>query len=100
MTEISISRNEEEQEQEINIKEFLKTQKQFLGNMQFMFQKHATATRTTKSNELHRSRIGEKDSHDESQQESCDRNIPKNTPGASRKRKRVYQHYQIVKIES
>ena len=30
---------------------FLKTQKQFLENMQFMFQKHATATSTTQSSE-------------------------------------------------
>ena len=45
MTEISAaSPNEEEQEQQITIREFMKTQKQFMENMQFMFQKHATAT--------------------------------------------------------
>ena len=48
MTEISAaSPNEEEQEQDITIKEFTKTQKQFMENMQVMFQKHATETSTT-----------------------------------------------------
>ena len=43
MTEISAaSPNEEEQEQEISIREFMRTQKQFMENMQLMFQKHAT----------------------------------------------------------
>ena len=50
MTEISAAiPNEEEQEQEIPIKEFLKTQKQFMGNMKLMFQKIATATSATRS---------------------------------------------------
>ena len=49
MTEISAtSPNQEEQEQEISIREFMKTQKQFMENMQ-LFQKHATATSTTQS---------------------------------------------------
>ena len=38
--------NEEEQEQEISIREFMKTQKQLMENMQLMFQKHVTATST------------------------------------------------------
>ena len=43
MTKISAaSPNEEEQEQEISIREFMRTQKQFMENMQLMFQKHAT----------------------------------------------------------
>ena len=51
MTEISAaSPNEEEQEQEISIIEFMRTQKQLIENMQLMFQKHATATSTPQSN--------------------------------------------------
>ena len=50
MTEIAAaSPNEEEQEQEISIREFMKTQKQFMENMQLMFQKHATAMSTPQS---------------------------------------------------
>ena len=38
MTEISAaSPNKEEQEQEISIREFMKTQRQFMENMQLMF---------------------------------------------------------------
>ena len=54
MTEISAaSPNEEEQEQEISIREFMKTQKQFIENMQLMFQKHATTTSMTQLSELY-----------------------------------------------
>ena len=85
MTEISaVSPNEEEQEQEITIKEFMKTQKQFMENMQLMFQKHATATPTTQSSGPYKSRTDEKDSNDASQQESYDWDIPEKIPGASR----------------
>ena len=69
MTEISAaSPNEEEQEQEISIKKFMKIQKQFMENMQLMFQKHATATSTTQSSRPYRSRTDEEDSNDTSQQ--------------------------------
>ena len=89
MTEISaISPNEEEQEQEISIREFMKTQKQFMENMQLMFQKHATATSTPRSSGP---RTDENNSNDASQQYSHDRPIHENIPGASRKRKRVHQ---------
>ena len=95
MTEISAaSPNEEEQEQQITIREFMKTQKQFMENMQFMFQKHATATWTTQSSGPYRSRTDEKDSNDASQKESHDRAIHENIPGASRKRKCVNQVHQ------
>ena len=95
MTEISAaSPNEEEQEQQITIREFMKTQKQFMENMQFMFQKHATATWTTQSSGPYRSRTDEKDSNDASQKESHDRAIHENIPGASRKRKCVNQIHQ------
>ena len=51
MTEISAATpNEEEQEQEISIREFMRTQKQLMENMQLIFQKHATATSTPQSN--------------------------------------------------
>ena len=90
MTEISAaSPNEEEQEQEISIREFMKTQKQFMENIQLMFQKHATAISTTQSKSSYRSRTDEKDCNDASQQERHDRAIHEKTPGASRKRKRV-----------
>ena len=95
MTEISAaSPNEEEQEQQITIREFMKTQKQFMENMQFMFQKHATATWTTQSSGPYRSRTDEKDSNDASQKESHDRAIHENITGASRKRKCVNQVHQ------
>ena len=95
MTEISAaSPNEEEQEQQITSREFMKTQKQFMENMQFMFQKHATATWTTQSSGPYRSRTDEKDSNDASQKESHDRAIHENIPGASRKRKCVNQVHQ------
>ena len=69
MTEISAaSPNEEEQEQEISIKKFMKIQKQFMENMQLMFQKHAAATSTTQSSRPYSSRTDEKDSNDTSQQ--------------------------------
>ena len=71
MTEIAAaSPNEEEQEQEISIREFMKTQKQFMENMQLMFQKHATAMSTPQSSGPYRSRIDENDSNDASKQES------------------------------
>ena len=60
MTEISTSLKEEEQEQEISIKEFMKTQKQFMENMELMFQKLATATSTTQPRGPYRSRTDEK----------------------------------------
>ena len=92
MTEISAaSPNEEEQEQQITIREFMKTQKHFMENMQFMFQKHATATSTTQSSGPYRSRTDDKDCNDASQRESHDRAIHENVPGASRKRKCVNQ---------
>ena len=95
MTEISAaSPNEEEQEQEISIREFMKTQKQFMENMQLMFQKHATATSTPQSSGPYRSRTDENNSNDASQQESYDRAIHENIPGASRKTKRVNQFNQ------
>ena len=69
MTEISAANpNEKEQEQEISFKKFVKTQKQFIENMQLMFQKHATATSTIQSSRPYRSRTDEKDSNDTSQQ--------------------------------
>ena len=90
MTEISAaSPNDEEQEKEITIKEFMKTQKQFTENMKLLFQKHATAASTTQSSGPYRSGNDEKDSNDASQWESYDRNILKKIHGASRKRKRV-----------
>ena len=92
MTEISAtSPNEEEQEQEISIRNFMKTLKQFMENMQLMFQKHATASSTTQSSAPHRSRVNEKDSNDASQEENHDRAIHEKTPSASRKRKCVNQ---------
>ena len=90
MTEISAaSPNEEEQEQEISIREFMRTQKQFMENMQLMFQKHATATSTPQSSGPYRSRTDENNSNDASKQESHDRATHENIPGASRKRKRL-----------
>ena len=77
--------NEEEQKQEISIKEFMKTKKQFLENMQLMFQKHATATLSAQSSGPYSSRTDEKNSNDPSQQESYDRGIHKKIPSASRK---------------
>ena len=53
-----------------------------------MFQKHATAMSTPRSSGL---RTDENNSNDASQQYSHDRPIHENTPGASRKRKRVLQ---------
>ena len=92
MTEISAaSPNKEEQEQEISIREFMKTQKQFMDNMRLMFQKHATATSITQSSGPHRSTTDEKEPNDASQQESHDRAIHENIPDASRKRKCVNQ---------
>ena len=92
MTEISAaSPNVEEQEQEISIREFMRTQKQFMENMQLMFQKHATATSTPQSSGPYRSRTDENNANDASQQESYDRATHKNIPGASRKRKRINQ---------
>ena len=92
MTEISVaSPNKEEQEQNITIKQFFKTQKQNIENMQLMFQKHTTATSTTQSSRPYRSRNDEKDYHDVSQQESYDRDMHKQIPGESRKIKRVNQ---------
>ena len=92
MTEISAaSPNEEEQEQEISIREFMTTQKDFIENMQLMFQKHATATSMPLSSGPYRSSSDENNSNDASQQESHDRAIHENIPGASRKRNRVNQ---------
>ena len=68
-----------------------KTQKQFMENMQLMFQKHATATSTPQFSGPYRSRIDENNSNDASQQESHDRAIHENIAGASRKRKRINQ---------
>ena len=94
MTEISAARLNEE-DKEISIKEFMKTQKQFMENMQLMFQKHATAMSRTQSSEPYRLKADEeKDYNDTPQQDSHDRAIHKNIPGASRKRKRVNQVYQ------
>ena len=79
----------------------MKTQKQFMENMQLMFQKHATATSMTQFSEPFRSKTDEKDSNDASQQESHDRAIHENIPGASRKRKyakQVNQNSQITVI--
>ena len=73
MTEISAaSPNKEKKEQEISMKEFMKTQKQFMENMQLMFQKHASATSTAQSSGPY-----EKYSN-VSQQESYDRYSQKN----------------------
>ena len=69
----------------------MKTHKQFMENMQLMFQKHATATSITQSSGPYRSRTDEKDSNDASQQESHDRAIHEKTPSASRKTKCVNQ---------
>ena len=69
----------------------MKTQKQFMENMQVVFQKHATATSTAHSSGPYRSRTDEKDSNDAAQQESYDRDIHKKISDASRKRKRVNQ---------
>ena len=92
MTEISAaSPNEEEQEQEISIREFMRTQKQFMENMQLIFQKHATAMSTPQSSGPYRSRTDENNANDASQQESYDRATHENIPGASRKRKRMNQ---------
>ena len=92
MTEIpAASPNEEEQEQEISIREFMRTQKQFMENMQLMFQKHATAMSTPQSSGPCRSRTDENNANDASQQESYDRATHENIPGASRKRKRTNQ---------
>lgn len=44
MTDTLINPNNKEQEQEINIKEFFKTQKQLITSMQINFQKHTAAT--------------------------------------------------------
>ena len=47
MTEISTENpNEEEQEQEISVREFVRTQKQFMENMQLMFQKYCNVNAT------------------------------------------------------
>ena len=79
MTEISAaSPNKEKKEQEISMKEFMKTQKQFMENMQLMFQKRASATSTAQSSGPYRSRNDEKYSNDVSQQESYDRCSQKN----------------------
>ena len=87
MTEISAaSPNEEEQEQEISIKEFMKTQKQFRENMQLMFEKHATATSMTQPSGPYRSSTDAEYSNDALQQESHGRAIHEKIPGASRKR--------------
>ena len=60
MTEIlAVSPNGEEQEQEISIREFMKTQKQFMENMQLMFQKNTTVTSTPQSSGPYRSRTDE-----------------------------------------
>ena len=92
MTEISAaSPNEEEQEQEISIREFMRTQKQFMENMQLMFQKHATVRSTPQSSGPYRSRTDDNNANDASQQESYDRATHENIPGASRKRKRMNQ---------
>ena len=92
MTEISAaSPNKEEQEQEISIREFMKTQKQFMDNMWLMFQKHATATSIAQSSGTHRSTTDEKEPNDAKQQEIHDRAIHENIPDASRKRKCVSQ---------
>ena len=92
MTEISgASPNEEEQEQEISIREFMKTQKHSMENMQLMLQKHATATSTPQSSVPYWSRTDENNSNDASEQESHNRATHKNIPGASKKRKRVNQ---------
>ena len=87
LTEIYASPNEEEKEQEISFKEFMKTQKQFMEKILLVFQKHAT----TQSSEPYRSRTDEKDSNDASQLEIYGRDIYKKMPGASTKRKRVNQ---------
>ena len=90
MTEVSsASPNGEEQEQEISIREFMRTQKQFMESMQLMFQKHATETSTPQSSGPYRSRTDENNSNQASQQESHGRATHENIPGASRKRKRV-----------
>ena len=92
MTEISAaSPNEEEQEQEISIREFMRTQKQFMENMQLMFQKHATAMSMPQSSGPYGPKTGDNNSNDASPQESHDRATHENIPGGSRKRKRVNQ---------
>ena len=100
MTEISASPNKEVQEQEINIKEFMNAQKQFMESMPLMFHKHATATSMTHSSGPYRSRTDEKGSNDASQQESHNRDIPEKAPGASRKKNVCNRMIKIVKIES
>ena len=67
------------------------TQKQFMENMQLMFQKHATATSMTQSSEPYGPRTDDNNSNDASQQESHDTATHENIPGRSRKRKRVNQ---------
>ena len=79
------------QEQEISINQFMKTEKQFMENMQLMFKKHATVTSAIQSSGPYRSRTNGRDSNDASKQESYDRDIYEKTPGASRKRKRLNQ---------
>ena len=89
MTKISAaSPNEQEQEQKISIRQFMKTQKQFA---ELMFQKYATATSTPQSSGPYMWRTHEINSNDASQQESDDRAIQENIPGVSRKGKRVDQ---------
>ena len=95
MTEISAaSSNEEEQEQEISITDFMRTQKQFMENMQLIFQKHVAATSMPQSSVPYKSRTDGNNSNGASQQESYDRTTHENIPGASRKRKRVNQFIQ------
>ena len=60
---LAASPNGEEQEQEISIREFMKTQKQFMENMQLMFHKHSTATSTPQSSGPYRSRTDENNSN-------------------------------------
>ena len=79
----------------------MKTQKQFLENMQLMFQKHATATSGAQSSEPYRARTIEKDSNDTSQQESHNRDIPeKKTLLQVEKENVSTRMIKIVKIES
>ena len=80
----------------------MKTQKQFMGNMQLMFQKHTTATSVTQPIGPYRSRTDEKDSNDASQQESHNRYIPDKNPGAYTREKQnvCTRMIKIVRIES
>ena len=90
LTEISVaSQNEEEQEQDITLTEFMKTQKQLMDNTQLIFQKHATATSTTQFSGTYRSGNDEKDSNDTSQQESFDRDIHEKIHGENPQEKKT-----------